>query len=225
MIAIIQARMSSTRFPGKVLQDIGGKPMLWHVMNRLSKSPLITQMCVALPLDEKDGEINMWMCTLRYNEFSKPFCWDAAGEMDDVLTRYYELAAQLKALYVVRITSDCPLIDPVIVTDTLTYYLQNGFGYVHNCGTFPSGFDVQVCSFKLLEVVHKEAIDPYDREHVFTYVEKHPEKFKIGEYKYKENLRNVKLSVDTPGELRCVKEIMEKRGSECTFEEIMDAIL
>jgi spore coat polysaccharide biosynthesis protein SpsF len=184
IVAILQARMTSERLPGKVLMEILGKPVLWHVVARLRGSKLIEKSVVATTTNDEDVSI-IKLCN------AMGIC-AYAGSEEDVLDRYYKAAKQYSAKVIVRITADCPLIDSNIVDRVIQYYLENKdkFDYVSNNhpATFPDGMDTEVFSFEALEKAWKKARKQYQREHVTPYIWDQPKMFRIGNVENAEDL-------------------------------------
>ncbi|MDP1715439.1 MAG: glycosyltransferase family protein [Anaerolineales bacterium] len=177
IVAIIQGRMSSSRLPGKILADIAGQPMLQRVFIRTSRSATVTETIFATTTDSTDDPV------AEYCDFSGiPF---TRGSQFDVLDRYYQTALQAKADVVVRITADCPVIDPDLIDDVVKTLLgesgrfagnwESEFDFVANRlpppwnRTYPIGLDVEACTFKILNKAWKEANEPQHREHVMPY--------------------------------------------------------
>lgn len=210
IIAIVQARMRSSRLPGKVLIKINGKAVVDHVVERLKMSKRLTDVVVAIADTKEDKELENHLKKMGYNYF--------VGSEDDVLDRFYQAAKKFKAELVVRITSDCPLIDPKLVDLNIEKYLDGGYDYVSNdppAGeglSFPRGTDVEVLSFKTLEKVHKVAVEKDDREHVTLYVRWHPEIFNRFYLKANGKLRrpDIRISLDTPQDLELINKLFEK---------------
>jgi len=164
VIAFVQARMGATRLPGKVMADIAGHPMLWHVVNRARGSRTVSRVVVATSTARADDAIA---------GFCKNHSIDCyRGAEDDVLDRFYRAASEFGADPVVRITSDCPLIDPQVLDRVVSVFLQGGSDYVANIlrYTYPDGMDVEVFSFSALKTTWKEATQHGDREHVTPYM-------------------------------------------------------
>ncbi|HET7145525.1 MAG TPA: NTP transferase domain-containing protein, partial [Anaerolineales bacterium] len=166
-IAIIQGRMSSSRLPGKILADIAGQPMLTRVFTRTSRAKTVDEVIFATTTDASDDAV------AQYCDFSGiPF---TRGSLFDVLDRYYQTAAQAKADVVVRITADCPVIDPVLIDDVVNTLLKNEYDFVCNRlpppwnRTYPIGLYVEACTFKVLQKAWKEAKEPQHREHAMPY--------------------------------------------------------
>ena len=171
IIAIVQARMGSTRLPNKVMKTIGGVPMIELLLSRLSKAKEISQIIVATSIDERNKPLVDHVRKLGYT------C--EQGSENDVLDRYVQAAKKHHADVVVRITGDCPLVDPELVDDTILRFKAANVDYFSNTNppTYPDGLDIEVCTFKALEQGHQETSDPFDREHVTPYLRK-PGKFK-----------------------------------------------
>ena len=217
IVAIIQARMGSTRLPGKILLDIEGKPMLWHVVNRLKHNKLINEIVIATTNDKKDEK------TVNFCKDNKIYCY--RGSQEDVLDRYYQGAKDYNADIVVRITSDCPLIDPAITDEVISCYLDNqgNIDYVSNTikRTYPWGMDTEVISFKALEKCWQEAKEKHQREHVTPYIYEHPGIFNLMNLENKEDLCNLRLTVDEKKDLELVRKIYAKlyKGKDIFFME------
>lgn len=201
--AVVQARMGSTRLPGKVMAEIMGKPLLWHLISRLKRSKLIDKIVVATTKNEKDKPILELAEKVEVNSF--------AGNEEDVLDRYYMAATRFEAKSVVRITSDCPILDPSIVDTVVELFLQGKYNLVSNVNppTFPDGLDVEVLSFATLERTWHEAHLTSEREHVTPYIYKHPEIFRIGNVSYKEDLSGLRWTVDEARDLEFVRAIFK----------------
>ena len=169
MIAvIIQARTGSTRLPGKVMKELCGKTILAHDIERVSQAKMVDEIIIATTTHDSDDVIVQEAERLGVKVFR--------GSEDDVLSRYYFAAKEAGADVVVRITSDCPLIDPVILDDVIRVFLDGSYDIVTNAGndlskrTFPRGLDAEVFSFEMLETAHLKAVETYQREHVTPYI-------------------------------------------------------
>jgi spore coat polysaccharide biosynthesis protein SpsF len=215
-VALIQARMSSSRLPGKVLQDIAGKPMLLHVVHRAQKVQSIDSVAVITTTYAEDDAIEK-LC----KENGIPFF---RGSLDDVLDRYYQAAIYFKADIVVRLTADCPLLDPAVIEQVVKTFHQNSFNYVANVVevTYPDGLDTEVFGFGTLERAWKEARLKSEREHVTVYILKHPELFRLGSVKQEKDLSSLRWTVDTPQDLEFVRSIYNFiKDEEFGMEEIV----
>jgi spore coat polysaccharide biosynthesis protein SpsF len=167
VIAIIQGRMSSSRLPGKILAQIAGQPMLQRVFTRTSRASAVTETIFATTTDSSDDPV------AEYCDFSGiPF---TRGSLYDVLDRYYQTAKQAKADFVVRVTADCPVIDPALIDQVVNTLLEDDYDFVCNRlpppwhRTYPIGLDVEACTFKALENAWREAREPQHREHAMPY--------------------------------------------------------
>jgi len=188
--AIVQARMSSSRLPGKVLLDLAGKPVLWHIFNQLSYSKALKDVIVATSYDRTDDPIEKWAHENGYNLFR--------GDLGNVLSRFYKAAKKFNVDVIARITGDCPLIDPTIVDNVIQGFIDGGFDYFsnNNPSTFPDGLDVEVFSFGALEKAFLNAKYTSEIEHVTPYIRKHPELFKLGNYFSDKNYEKLRWTLD-----------------------------
>jgi len=192
IISIIQARVGSTRLSGKVLKKIEGKTVLEHVINRVKAAKNIDDIVVATTVKKEDLKIVKLCASLGISVF--------CGSEDDVLDRYYQAARLFKVDHVVRITSDCPLIDFKIIDDVTDLYFKKKVDYVSNTipETFPDGEDVEVFSFKALKIAWKNAKMSSEREHVTPYIKNNPNIFRIVNFKYNINLVDKRWTIDEP---------------------------
>ena len=203
---IVQARMGSTRLPGKVIMKIqNNDTMIDFVINQLKFSKTVNKIIIATTtLSEDDKIINL--LGQRKIEFFR-------GSENDVLTRYYECAKFHSLDVIVRITSDCPLIDPEIIDDLVQKFLNSDCDFISPGfpRTYPQGSaDIEVFSFQSLEKMWLEAKKPSDREHVCTYIYNNPEKFKIIRVPNTSDNSNFKWSVDRENDLKFVQEIVKR---------------
>jgi spore coat polysaccharide biosynthesis protein SpsF len=200
-VALIQARMSSSRLPSKVLQDISGQPMLWRVVHRAKQAKSVDLVAVITSTHADDDAIEM-LC-----KKNNILCF--RGNLDDVLDRYYQAAIHFQADNVVRLTADCPLLDPKIIDKVVQTFHQGAFDYVSNtleC-TYPDGLDTEIFRFEPLEKAWKEARLQSEREHVTPYIFKHPELFRLGSVKQEADLSSLRWTVDTSRDLEFVRTI------------------
>jgi spore coat polysaccharide biosynthesis protein SpsF (cytidylyltransferase family) len=201
--AIIQARTGSTRLPGKVLMNIGNKPMLWHIIERLKYSKKISEIILAIP-DNKQNDILEKFAKQNGIKYYR-------GSEENVLSRYYETAKKFKCDIVVRITSDCPLIDPFVVDNIINKQIEKKFDYTSNTikRTFPKGLDTEVFGFKILEMAFNQAEGKYEKEHVTPYIYEHPEFFRLQSVEAEEIIRHpeFRLTVDVKNDLELIREI------------------
>ena len=201
---IIQARTDSRRLPRKVLLEIEGKPMLWHVINRIKKIS-VKEIIVATTGRKIDDDI----VTIANNFGLKSY----RGKTNDVLDRFYCAAKESNAEIIIRITADCPLIDPNESKKVLKKFISGKYDYASNDSeTYPNGLDTECFTFKALEDAWKGAKLKSEREHVTPYIWKNPKKFKIClvDNKKKDKLNNLKWSVDDKDDFDFVKKIYSK---------------
>lgn len=205
IVAIIQARMGSTRLKNKTLVDIAGKPLLGHIIDRVKASRAIHEIIIATTTDSQDGVI----LRLATEHGIKKY----AGSQEDVLDRFYHAAKQLAADVIVRITSDDPFKDPEVIDKIVRHFISHpDLDYASNTiePTYPEGLDVEVFSFEALKQAWKEAELPSEREHVTPYIWKNPKKFKIANIKYKNDLSNLRWTLDYEEDLRFTREIYKR---------------
>lgn len=204
-VAIIQARMGSTRLPKKVLSDIVGRPMLWHIINRVKEAESIDRVILATTENSIDDEIVSFADDGKIDVFR--------GSEEDVLDRYYQTAKEYDVANIVRITADDPLKDPVVIDKIVNIYMQNNADYVSNTinPTYPLGLDAEIFSFTALEKAWIEADEKYDREHVTPYLYTNPDKFKILNVEHDgENLSHLRWTVDTKQDMDFAREIYKQ---------------
>ena len=204
-VVIIQARMSSTRLPGKVLMPIMGKPLLEYQIERVKQSKQLSDLVVATSEQAADEPI-------------VKFCHDRnikvfRGHLTDVLSRYYQCWKCLfdNADHIVRLTADCPLIDPTIMDEVISFALNAGYDYASNTlhPTFPDGLDVEVFTAKALETAFLAAKLKSEREHVTPYLYNHTELFELGSYEADADHSAYRWTVDTREDLSLVNEIFK----------------
>jgi spore coat polysaccharide biosynthesis protein SpsF len=208
--AFIQARMSSTRLPGKVLKLIDGKTVLWHVINRLKFSNNITKIVVLTSTDKSDDEI------FDYCKEKKFLCF--RGELDDVLKRFYHASNFYNSDNIIRITADCPLIDPVIVDELIDIHSTDSNDYTFLCGEFPDGLDCSIFSYKCLKESHLLAKKKYEREHISQFVEKNEANYKIGKLIKFSAKDHIRITLDEPSDLLLIKKIFKKFKNKNFFD-------
>ena len=201
IVAIVQARVTSTRLPEKVLRPILGQPMLFRQLERVRRSRQIDKLLVATSSDRSDDPL-------------KEVCAHASavlfrGSLDDVLDRFFQAAKLFCATHVVRLTGDCPLADPDLIDRVVAYYLENELDYCANDmpPSFPDGLDVEVLRFECLESAWREAILPSQREHVTPFIYQHPQRFKTGNYEHDQDLSHLRWTVDELVDFELIDEI------------------
>ncbi len=218
VVAVLQARMSSSRLPEKVLMPILGKPMLLHQIERVIKAKSIDKLVVATSRDSSDDPIQA-MCIKENMGFFR-------GELDDVLDRFYQAALSYSPDYVVRLTGDCPLSDPQLIDEVINFCVEGDFDYASNVlpPTYPDGFDVEVVRFEALEQAWLNAKLPSEREHVLKYIYQRPEQFRLGNYSQVEDRSKIRVTVDHVEDFNLVEKIFEKlypRNNEFNYADVM----
>ena len=208
---LIQARTYSSRLPEKVLAEIEGKQLVWHVINRVKKIKSVQQIAL-ITTTKKNDKILLELA-------QKNHIIGFSGDEFDVLDRHYQCAKKMNADPIIRITSDCPLIDPYLVEEMLQFFLENNYDYVSNIipPTYPDGLDAEIFTFKTLEKAANEAKLLSEREHVTTYISKNPSKFKLLNYKNNEDLSHLRWTVDRDVDLEFVKQIYSKMKPSTIF--------
>jgi len=219
VIAIIQARMGSTRLPGKVLEDIGGKTMLACVVRRTQRATLVDKIVVATTMEPADDAIVAECKHLGAAVFR--------GSESDVLDRYYRAAEVYEADTIVRITADCPLIDPGIIDHVVRAFLEERPDYASNTTltkTYPHGLDVEVMTMAALAFAWQEARKPYQRAHVTVYIYENPWLFQLlavpGEIGY----GHCRWTVDTPEDLAFVREVYARLDDDFAWHDVLQIL-
>jgi spore coat polysaccharide biosynthesis protein SpsF len=246
VVAIIQGRMSSSRLPGKILADIAGQPMLQRVFIRTSRSASVSQTLFATTTDPSDDPV------AEYCDFSGiPF---TRGSLYDVLDRYYQAAKEAKADVVVRITADCPVIDPELIDEVVNIVISgqssvNGKPFDFVCNrlpppyhrTYPIGLDIESCTFKVLEGVWKKAKEPQHREHAMPYIYEgveltrqsrtfetgiSPRGYNIALLHHTADFGDYRWTVDTPADLEFMRQVYSRFDGRDDFswEEVLDLV-
>lgn len=221
VVAIVQARMGSTRLPGKCLVDIAGKPMLQRVVERLGRARRIDEVMVATTVNPEDTPI----CDLTVKLGLRAF----KGSAEDVLGRYLEAGRESGAEVIVRVTADCPLIDPQLSDDVVAAYFRDGADFASNVleRTFPRGVETEVFSLAGLRRIDGLTGQPFEREHVTPFFYLHPELFRLTSVTAREALLRqpeLRLCVDTPEDLQLIREIYGRLATETHSFPLLDAV-
>lgn len=217
--AIIQARCGSTRFPNKVFALIDGKPLLWHVVNRLKYATKVDDIIVATTVSEKDDKIEQWC------KENNVYCF--RGSEENVLNRYYSASEAFPSEYVVRITADDPFKEPKVIDAVITKLIEEGYDHVTNNlpPSFPEGLDCEAFKKSALDRSEKEAETAFEREHVTQYIYHHPKIFKIGNVSNPENLSYLRWTIDKDVDFEMVKAVYAHRNPANKGILLMDEIL
>lgn len=205
VVVIVQARMNSSRLPGKVLKAVAGRPLLSYQLERLRRCKLVDRLVVATTTNKSDNPVE----EVALSEGALVF----RGDEQDVLSRYYKAAKEHDASVVVRLTADCPVIDPSVVDQAVALYQNSrGVSYVSNTLTrsYPRGMDCEVFSFSSLEIAVKEAGQPKSREHVTPFIHSHPTRFPQKQLVHEgEDLSHHRWTVDEEADFTLMRMILE----------------
>lgn len=219
----VQARMGSTRLPGKILKEVLGKPLLDYLVERLLQCKECSGIVILTTVHPQDDVIESFC-----QERNIP-CF--RGSEEDVLDRYYQAALVRHPEGIVRITSDCPLIDPEVIDEAVRVFRENypTIDYVSNSlqRTYPRGLDVEVFSFKALEAAHREAVKEEEREHVTVYLYRHPERFGLKNVAYRSDESRHRWTVDTAEDFTLVKLILEElypKNPRFRFKDVLEQL-
>ncbi len=219
ILAIIQARVSSTRLPGKVLKKIIGKSLLDIQIERVRRSKKIDKLIVATSTNSEDDKID---------EICKSHGIDCfRGDLNDVLDRFYQASLIYKPDYIIRLTGDCPLSDPKIIDELVEFHINGNYEYSSNSfnPTYPNGLDVEIFSFSILKQAWKEAELPSHREHVTLFIHRQPKRFTIGSMENEEDFSHYRWTVDEPEDFEVVRKIYEalhQQPNQFTMKNILD---
>lgn len=202
-VAVIQARLGSTRLPGKVLADVAGAPMLARMIERVRAATSLADVCLAVPEGPADAPLRDLAASLDVP------CY--AGPEDDVLARYAGAAERWGADPVVRLTADCPLIDPTLIDACVeTFHATEGCEFASLGGSFPDGLDTEVVAATALGRAFREARLRSEREHVTPFIWKRPDVFRCVMVRFPERLGHMRWTVDEPRDLALVRAIYER---------------
>lgn len=222
-LAILQARMSSTRLPNKVLKEVNEIPLLKYECERILQSQKIDKLIIATSIDKSDDAIE---------SFAKENCIDIfRGSLDDVLSRYYKCAKEFKEkveinkLNIIRVTGDCPIIDPKVIDEVIEYFDANNCDYASNTlvPTYPDGMDIEICTFEALEIAYNKATFKSDREHVTLFI-KNDDRFKKLNYSSKYDFSHLRMTVDEENDFELIKIILENLYKNNPNFSYLDAI-
>ena len=220
VLGVVQARCGSTRLPNKVLADLAGEPMVARVMQRLSRATTVDEILVATSDRPADDAIAQLADARGWKTFR--------GSEDDVLSRFHGAAAPLHPEVVVRVTADCPLLDPSIVDRVVETLFRDGADYASNTlppRTYPLGLDVEAFRFESLCEAHADDTDPGTREHVTPYLYRHPERFRLARVDAPKDASSHRWTVDTPEDLDLVRRIYGAfEGDPGGFTEILETM-
>lgn len=194
---VIQARMGSTRLPGKVMMAVSGKPLIGHMIDRLRQANLVDRIIVATSTDSSNDNMCDYLEQMGISVFR--------GNEDDVLERFYLAAKSYNLKYIVRLTADCPLVDPHIVDKFINEYFAQKADYLASDQTWAEGLDTEIFSFPILETAYRNAKKQSEREHPTMYFHNHPQLFNIVKFQSPTDDSKYRITVDEPQDLEVVK--------------------
>jgi spore coat polysaccharide biosynthesis protein SpsF (cytidylyltransferase family) len=208
VVAIVQARMGSTRLPGKSLAPIAGRPMLWHVLMRARAARSVDRVVLATTTEDRDTPLSELAAAMAVPVFR--------GSEDDVLDRYHGAAGAHGAAVIVRLTADNPLQDPGVVDETVALFGRAGVSYASNVHprTYPKGLDVEVIGRTALDEAWREATEPFDREHVTPYLWKQPARYPQANLAAGQDRSSWRWTVDEPEDLDFVRTVYDRLWHE-----------
>lgn len=218
IVAIVQARMGSTRLPNKTLSLLADKPLIWHVFNRLTYSRHITKVVLATTLNPIDNVLVEWAEANRFDAFQ--------GSEDDVLSRFYFAATQYNADLIVRVTADDPFKDPFLIDRVIDLGLVGNldFAYNNKPATFPEGLDTEVFTFEALKKAHTNSVDDFEREHLTQYLYRNPQTFSQSNLQNNEDLSWLRWTIDTEIDLEMARKVyndLYQEDSIFTYQDIL----
>jgi len=203
IIGLVQARTNSSRLPKKVLAQIGGKPLVWHIVNRLKRVQKITDVVISTTNNDADKQL----CRFAESE-NIPYY---AGSEDDILDRLYQTGKKFNAAILVKVNGDCPLVDPTVIDRGLEMYLEakKTPDLVVNSikNTFPDGMQFGIFNFQTLCKLWSEIRDKFWREFIYMYMTENPDRFEIINVENNRNLSNLRWVVDYPEDLEFVRQV------------------
>lgn len=204
VVAIVQARMGSTRLPGKVLSDLAGAPMLQRQLERVQRATAVDRIVVATSDDPSDNPIEELCAQLGVPVFR--------GDLNDVLSRFAGAINEFQPETVVRITADCPLISPAVIDSVVNAFREADVDYLSNTlqPTFPDGIDVEVVRADVLLDVSATSTDSDEREHVTLGVYRQPDKYSVANFAGDVDLSDLRWTVDNPGDFEFVQWVYEQ---------------
>lgn len=227
LLILVQARMNSSRFPGKIMKEVLGIPLLIHQLNRISRIKTLAKIVVITSDQKSDDIIEATSNKYGYDVFR--------GSLLDLLDRHYQAAVYYQGSTIVKIPSDCPLIDTDVIDRVLNFYFQNeqSFDYLSNLhpASYPDGNDVEVMSFNTLERAWNEAIRPLEREHTTPYFWENPDLFSVGNVVWETGFTydmSHRFTLDYPEDYEFINQVYEKLypiNPRFTLKDILDLLV
>lgn len=218
-VALIQARIGSSRLPSKVLKQLGNKTVLEHVVSRVSKASLVDEVFVLTTIEVQDLSIVKFCSENNIRVF--------VGSENDVLDRFYQCSKLLKPNNIIRITSDCPLIDPDVIDHILKIHIEGDYDYTSNTleETYPDGLDAEVVKYSALEKAWEESRMTSEREHVTPYIKKNGSLFSLKSVKCKIDLSEKRWTIDNEEDYRFLSNIFSAFDSDYfNMDDVLDLL-
>lgn len=221
IIAILQARMSSSRLPGKVLRPIMDKPMLAYQIERIKKAAKLDKIILATSTEEQDQALVELAKQLQIEAYQ--------GSLENVLERFYYAGYQYKADHVMRLTGDCPLIDPQLLDQLVDFHLAGQFDYSANClqPSFPDGLDAEIMRWSVLEEAFHEAQLFSEKEHVTPFIHKRPERYQLGHFKNAQDYSSLRWTVDELKDFELIENIYQNlfpKNPNFTWQDVLQYV-
>lgn len=218
ILAILQARTSSSRLPNKVIKEVCNQPIIAFEISRILQSKKIDKLVLATSTNSEDDILETIAKQCNIDCFR--------GNLNNVLSRYYFCAKKYQASHIVRLTGDCPIIDPQVIDSTISLHLQTQADYTSNAlpmhRTFPDGLDTEVMTFSALEKAYQNATTKEELEHVTYYIYTHPENFKIKSYKNDIDYSSIRWTLDYQEDFTLLKKIIEtKKNNTFSWKELL----
>lgn len=201
ILSLLQARVSSTRLPGKVLRPLLGEPMIIRQIERLQRARMLGELMVVTSTEQSDDPLAA-LCQQRGVAVFR-------GSLHDVLDRFYQAAVSRQPDHIVRLTADCPLADPELIDSVIQYHLAGDFDYSSNVlePRYPDGLDVEVFRYRCLQEAWSEATLPSQREHVSPFINQQPTRYRLGSYRNAEDWSGYRWTVDEPADFDMVEQV------------------
>lgn len=221
ILAIVQARTSSSRLPGKVMLPVHGAPMLLRQIERVRRSTALDSIVIATSDQSEDDPVADLAPQAGVDHFR--------GSLDDVLDRYYRAAERYSPDHVVRITGDCPLIDWNVIDGCVQFMIDGAYDYASNTlrPTWPDGLDVEAMTFDALRTAWEQGRGIVEREHVTQFIHRHPDRFRLGSYESARDLSDLRWTVDEPEDLEFVRQVYDAlypANAAFTYEDVLGLI-
>ncbi len=220
IVAIVQARINSTRLPGKVMFHVSGKPLLEFLIERIKKSKKLNDLIIATGTNSDDDEIETLCKDLNVKCFR--------GSDNDVLLRYNDAAKFVSADVIVRLTGDNVVIDPNLIDNAITFFLNHDYDYVSTCcplpRTYPEGYTVEIFSKDTLQKLNDTALKPSDREHVTFSLWMEPNKYNVFRLDLETDLSHYRLTMDYPSDFKVIRSLFEElypKKPDFTLEDVI----